>query len=696
VSTLPSAPFTAALSKLGAALNSQKREPGGRKGRAYRGITIVHRTVFAALTPRRFILFGSVALAGLVATPGARAFEYQEGDYQINLDTTLSSGVSLRTSPVDQAFVGIDNGGTFGVANYDNGDLNFKPGNVVEAQQRITTELQVKRDDYGIFVRATGFYDPVYDSDIDSRPFPLDRAAVRDIGADLRLLDAYVFFSPSFFGHPVDFRIGNQALNWGESTFIGFGINTITPLDTTQLHTPGAELRTAFLPVPAVDAKTEIIPDLTIEGFWQPYWTRTRLDPVGSFFNTSDGLFDGGTYSNLFSLYPDSIRSGQLVNLLPQANPFGGVLIRSDDQHPTGVGEYGFALRKNVPALGDAEFGLYFESYDSRVPFASFRTGNSNIGGLPGPLSVLPNVNLFSLLALPPQFATKTYVDTASFYADYPKDIHLLGFSWNFSAPFGVAIQGEISHRFDQPIQLSASDLALAVNAPAICKLAQSPLFAGAVGPACAEAREDQVIQTTGGVAGFDSNIQGWVRKPVTQIQSTATKLFNSIPSLDINSIALIGEMGFDYVSDFGNRGLYDEAYTTDANSAFVEAATVDTKPYPGTNYSVGHLATKGLATAFSGGGTAEMIVDMPNVMPYGIGMKPTISVTYDFVGTSPVGVNQFLENTAAASVGVTFTYLQAWSLGMQYTNHFPVFAGGKYYGLIDRDFVSATLSYEF
>jgi hypothetical protein len=657
----------------------------------------VHTTGFAALTPRRVLLLAGAALAGAVATPPARAFEYQVGDYQVNLDTTLSSEVAFRTSPVDQSFVGIDNGGTFGVSNYDNGDLNFKPGNVVEAQQRITTELQVKRDDYGVFIRATGFYDPTYDTDIDSRAFPLDRAAVRDVGADLRLLDAYVFFSPSVFGHPVDFRIGNQALNWGESTFVPFGINSITPLDTTNLHTPGAELRTAFLPVPAVDAKTEIIPDLTIEAFWQPYWTRTRLDPVGSFFNNSDGLLDGGTFSNLFSFYPDSPKSGQLVNLIPQANPFGGVLYRSDDRHPTGANEYGFALRKNVPELGDAEFGLYFESYDSRTPFASFRTGSANIGSFPGALSVLPaDVNLFSLLHLPYLNSPHTYVDTASFFADYPKDIHLLGFSWNFSAPGGVAIQGEISHRFDQPVQLSAADLALAVNAPAICRLAGSPLFAAAIGPACIAAQNDPVIQATGGVAGFNSLIDGWVRKPVTQIQSTATKLFNAIPSLYINSIALVGEIGFDYVSDFGSRGLYDEAYTTDANSAYTLSGTVDTKPVPGTNFSVGHLATKGLATAFSGGSTGEMIVDMTNVLPYGIGMKPTISVTWDFVGTSPVGVNTFLENTAAASVGVDFTYLQAWSFNMQYTNHFPVFAGGKYYGLIDRDFVSARLSYEF
>ncbi len=659
----------------------------------------MHKTGFAVLSPRRIFLLAGAAFACLTAVPPARAVEYQVGDWQVNLDTTLTSNVAFRTSPVDENFIGIPNGGNFGVANADNGDLNFKPGNVVEATQRITEELQLKKDDYGLFVRATGFWDPVYDDDVDSRPFPLARAAVRDIGADLRLLDAYVFASPSLFGHTIDLRIGNQALNWGESTFIPFGINSITPLDLTALRTPGAELRTAFLPIPALDAKTELGADFSFEGFWQPYWTRFKLEPVGSFFGTGDGIFDGGTYNNFFSYYPDKPGTINIANLLPQANPFGGAFPRSDDHHPTGVGEYGFALRKTVPELGDAEFGLYYENYDSRTPFVNFHTGSANIGTLPGPLSVLPArtfAQLLELLHLPAISFPKTYSSTDSYYDDYPSDIHLLGFSWNFGAPGGVAVQGEISHRFNQPIQLSGADFALAVNAPAVCRLAQSPLFAAAIEPSCIAARDDPAIQASGGVAGFNSNIQGWVRKPVTQAQSTATKLFNSIPSLYINSIALVGEIGFDYVSDFGNRGLYNAAYSTDSNSAFTEAATVDTKKVPGTNYTVGTLSTKGLTTAFSGGYTILMIVDMPNVLPYGIGMKPAVSLQHDFIGTSPVGVNSFQENTAAASVGVTFTYLQAWSLNMQYTNHFPLFDGGKFYGLIDRDFVSAALSYEF
>ncbi len=650
----------------------------------------MHTIRQSARAPRRVLLLAGAALTVGTMLQPASAYEYQVGDYQISLDTTLSSSVGFRTSDVDERFIGYANGGRFPVANADNGDLNFRYGNVVEATQRITTELQVKKDDYGIFVRATGFYDPVYDDNVNSKPFPLARAAVRDIGADLRLLDAYFFASPQIFGHPVDVRIGNQALNWGESTFIQFGINGITPLDVTALRTPGAELRTAFLPIPAVDLKTEIVPNLTIEGFWQPYWTRTKIEPVGSFFGNNDGVADGGTYNNFFSLYKDNASCIYAANLA-QNNPFGGCIGRSVDRHPTGVGEGGLALRLNVPSLDDAEFGLYFENYDSRTPFVSFRTGSDHISGLPGAFGALPNP-LGAFLAASRLYFNKTYSSTESYFADYPSDIKLIGFSYNFNAPGGVAIQGEISHRFDQPVQLAGADLALDVNAPAVCATsAISPLLAAA----CAAAKADPVIRAAGGVKGFGQTIQGWVARDVTQWQTTATKLFAAEPELYINSIALVGEIGFDYVHNFGHRGLYNAAYSTDTNSAYTLAGTVDTAPVPG-QPGTGVLSTKGLATQFSGAYTIAVIVDMPNVLPYGIGMKPTISLQHDFVGTSPLGVNVFQENTAAASVGVSFSYLQAWNLGVQYTNHFPIFDGGKNYGLIDRDFVSATLSYEF
>ena len=638
----------------------------------------------------RIALLAGAASAALLTASPAGAFDTTIDGWQVNVDTTLSSSVDFRTSPINPNFVGVANGGRFVLANNDNGTLNYRDGSPVAAVQRITTEIQAKKDDYGFFVRATGFYDPINDS-YDTDFQHLSRAARADIGADLRLLDAYAFARPSIFGHPVDVRVGAQALNWGESTFIQFGINSITPLDATALRTPGSELRQGFLPIPVVDMKTDVGGGFSLEGFWQFAWTRDRLEPNGSFFGTNDSLLDGGKYGNLRNDFPDNAQS--IFGISAAAgNVFGASLNRSQDRHPTGLDEFGFALRKTFAALDDAEIGLYFENYHSRTPFGSNRTGQSNISGL-GPIpgfgaafGELPNPFTLALPGAPKGYAIKTYESSASFFADYPSDIHLLGVSWNFTGPAGVALQGEVSSRLNQPIQLSASDLALATTLPAI--KASLPQNNPALNAAYFLGTTDPTILAAGIPTGYQQIIDGWKRYPVIQAQTTATKLFNAIPNLNINQIILVGEIGGDYVANFPrNRGIFDAAYTTDVNSAFNEAATVNSGTI---------ISTKGLASQFSAAYTVAMIVDMPSVLPYGIDMKPTISLQHDFWGTSPVGVNTFVQNSAAASFGVTFNYLQAWSLGVQYTNHFPVFDGGKFYGLIDRDFVSAVASYEF
>ncbi len=634
---------------------------------------------------RRRRLLAGASLAVLAVSGAAHAYETTVGGYQINIDTTLSSSVDLRLSPIDENFVGVQNGGKFPTANNDNGTLNYRDGSPVAAVQRVTTEVQIKKDDYGLFIRATGFYDPVIDSertDFQS----LNRPAVRDIGADLRLLDAYVFARPEIFGHPFDLRVGNQALNWGESTFIGGGINTITPVDVTALRAPGSELRQAFLPIPVIDAKTEIVPNLTIESYYQFTFVRDKLEPVGSFFGTNDTILDGGQYANLRSDVPDNTRAPYAASLA-DGILFGAAYPRSNSRYPTTLDEFGFALRENFPSLGDTEIGLYYENYDSRIPFASFRTGKANISGLPGAFAVAPNP-LLALLLPGINYAKQTYDSTASIFADYPKDIHLVGVSWNFTGPAGLAVQGELSSRINQPIQLSGSDLTFATASPAIRSAAS---LSPAVALAAAQLKEDPTVQAAGGEnIGFDQIIDGWKRYPVIQGQTTVTKLYNAIPNLKINSIAIVGEIGADYVANFPrNSGIFNAPYTTDTNSAYVSNATVNSSGvYP--------LSKKGFASQFSAAYTVAVVIDMPDVLPYAIDMKPLVSLQHDFLGTSPGGVNTFVANTAAASVGVSFNYLQAYSLGVQYTNHFPVFSNGKYDGLLDRDFFSAVLSYEF
>ncbi len=615
-----------------------------------------------------------VSLAALLLPGYAAAYDTTIEGWQVNIDTTLSSGVALRTSDQDPRFIGTVNGGRLGLANADDGDLNFKPGDVVAAQQRITTEVLVKRDDYGFFIRGTGFIDPVLDSE-DVAFKSLSRAAERDIGADLRLLDAYVFASPYLWGHAFDIRVGNQALNWGESTFIPFGINSIEALDVTALRAPGSELRQAFLPIPVIDVRTALPAGFSIEAFWQFAWKRTRLEPDGSYFSLNDDVFDGGRYAFQDNLFPDNARAIYGVDLAGN-DLFGAAIPRSLDRHPTTLDEFGVALRKTVASLGDAEFGLYFENYHSRTPFGSYRAGDGQ-DALPVPLSAI----------FKPSYAGRTYNTTASYFADYPKDIHLVGASWNFQGPAGLALQGEISSRLNQPIQLASSDVALAAEIPAIRGAIKALGPLPALITALNEALSDPTVQALGNLPVSDAIIDGWKRYPVVQMQQTATKVLSGIPSLGVTSVSIAGEIGFDYVADFPReRGILGQSYSTNIDSAFTQSAVIGGEP----------LSRKGLATQFSGSYTIGSVFDMPNLLPYGVDMRPTLSLRHDFVGTSPIGVNTFTENTAAASVGVTFNYLQSWSGNVQYTNHFPIFAGGKFYGLIDRDFFSASISYEF
>ena len=319
---------------------------------------------------------------------------------------------------------------------------------------------------------------------------------------------------------------------------------------------------------------------------------------------------------------------------------------------------------------------MYFENYGSRTPFGSYETGLKS--------AVLPSV----LSSLQPNTTGPSYTSTAGYFADYPRDIHLVGLSWNFAGPAGIAFQGEYSARLNQPIQLSTNDEGLAVNAPAACYLANlfGPVIGASAVAACNAARADRTIAALGGVPGFASIIDGWKRYPVSQLQTTATKLLPGYPALGIGTIALVGEIGFDYVHNFpGNSAVFDDPYRTNAGFAFLQKPGTVSLP-PG---------RAGLATALSGAATIAVIFDMPEALPYGIGMRPTLSLQHDFLGTSPEGVNIFERNTAAASVGISFTYLQSWSFTLQYNTHFAVFDAGRAYGLIDRNFVSATLSYE-
>ena len=625
----------------------------------------------------RQVTLGAALLALAYATAGpARGASFTTDDgWQINLDTTLAAGALVRASPRDPRFIGLQNGGYATAPVQDNGTLNFRSGSVASAPLRATEEIQIKRGDYGVFVRTLAFWDPAYDGTIKPDFMPYTRAAERDLGADIRLLDAYAFGAETLGSTKISWRLGNQAVNWGESSFLLGGINSFSPFDANALERPGAELREAVLPVPAADVRVGFTPDLSLEAVYEFAWIRTRFEPLGSFFSVIDTVSDGATFIPIDPALPDSFAGQNHVNIASN-DVFGGAIPRTVDRHPSNNGEFALALRYLAPFLGSTDFGLYFENYGSRTPFVDFTTGTQ--------ASVKADENL--ILNRPGY----TYSSSASYRADYPDDIKLVGTSFSTTALDGISLQGEVSHRFNQPVLLNTLSGITQLEGPFLCQFVQFldgfglRAKAAQAQASCDVSRTSPIVALTGGVPGFSTTWDNWKRYPITQIQATATKLMDPVPSLGIANWTLVGEIGANHLDSFPHdRSVFD-------------ATIGNARDAPGPAIiALNSAVAKGLVTQTAAATVIYATADIPDLLPHGIDFQPNIALSYDFAGRDAVGEGFFEQGNAAVSIGASLIWLSNTKLDLDYTNHFGI---GPTLGdpLVDRDFVSVAISTTF
>src|SRR3954471_3800193 len=224
-----------------------------------------------------------LAIAAALAASPAFAAQFQVGEVQVNIDTTLSYGVAWRAQQRDPSLIGIANGGTSRSVNEDNGDLNFDRGNRFANVVKATVDAEVKWRNFGFFGRGLAFYDfALHDSD-KLGPTGRDRLGRNVIG-----LDGFVSANFEPAGHNLRLRAGRQVISWGESTFIPGGINVINPVDLSKLRIPGSELKEAFLPTMGLWGSAQLTNNASVEGFYLTNFDRVRLDPKGSYFSTND------------------------------------------------------------------------------------------------------------------------------------------------------------------------------------------------------------------------------------------------------------------------------------------------------------------------------------------------------------------------------------------------------------------------
>ncbi|VVN86537.1 DUF1302 domain-containing protein [Pseudomonas fluorescens] len=637
---------------------------------------------------RRAKLPLAVSLASTLAGP-AFGVSFNVGEIEGQFDSSLSIGASWSTESANKNLIGVNNGGRGLSQTSDDGHLNFKSGETFSKIFKGIHDLELKYGDTGVFVRGKYWYD--FELKDESRPFKDISDSNRKEGAKSsggQILDAFVYHNYSVADQPGSVRLGKQVVSWGESTFIGGGINSINPIDVSAFRRPGAEIKEGLIPVNMFYVSQSLTENLSTEAFYQLEWDQTVTDNCGTFFSQPDVISDGCD-NNLAVLrtrnglngalaaagLPAGLRNASINTLAARGVTWGdpdeGVIVRrGPDRDARDSGQFGVSFKYMFDPL-DTEFGAYFMNYHSRAPIfsghgapASAYSGAGLVGGLVG-----AGVPLGVAAGLAPTLLPLVVAGNSSYYVEYPEDIRLYGLSFSTTLPTGTAWSGEVSYRPNAPVQLNTTDI----------------LFSGLT-------PLNPNVSVLQGQPGQDQ--QGYRRKEVTQLQTTLTHFFDQV--MGAERLTLVGEVGFTHVGGlestskarYGRDPSYGPGPLPSGQCVALNTSTLAGGPQ---NNVSRYCENDGFTTANSWGYRGRAIWEYNSVFA-GVNLKPNVAWSHDVEGYSPGPGGNFEEGRKAVSLGVDAEYQNTYTASLAYTNFFD----GKYTTTDDRDFVALSFGVNF
>ncbi|GGA77667.1 hypothetical protein GCM10011369_19480 [Neiella marina] len=679
----------------------------------------------------------SACLVSISAPVSAVSFNW--GDIEGTFDSTWSYGQSWRLEDRNMDLIGKSNQPAFDWTGYnpalnrkytssdifaypeggystngDNGNLSFDSGESFSKVFKGLHELELRYEDMGIFVRGMYFYDFALNDDDSAwtnptsgtRFDPCEDSKASDYSCkDIRLLD-YFFYADFDIADgeiPVSFKIGDQVISWGESTFIPHGINVVNAIDVARLLTPGAELKEALIPQGMAWVSVGLTENLSLEAYYQYEWESFRLPTAGTYFATNDFTGKGGYLNTVqlgFTANPDQDLEfllgrlnniddeymavagadlGTLLQALAQLEPgspawtelytsLASIYIASPgtqalvlpENEPDDGGQYGIKLSYYSPELGDTEFGFYYMNYHSRRPLISGYASDFT------PTAIISDLTKIASSEIDRHSVNELDAFTAGFL-DYPEDLKLYGVAFN--TPVGdTTISGEIAYRPDEPLQIDDVEILFATMPEQLAAAGFRPELEG-------------ISQLEPLAPGQFQ--RGYIERDTTQLQFTAVHLFG--PQLGSDNLTVLGEVGGIWIDDMPG---FNELRLNG----------------PGTNRSGGIPGKEGIEIAlhngpetnpfpddFSWGYRLLAKLDYNNAF-WGVNVSPRVVFAHDVNGITPDPISLFVEDRKSVGAGITFDYLQRWSAGINYNAYWG--GQGTTNLLEDRDFISFNVKY--
>lgn len=589
----------------------------------------------------------AAAVFAAAAMP-VQAAQFQVGDFDLSINSTVSAGTSFRVEGQDRALYQSGNTNAAGETGRglsntgDDGNLNFQKGDTFSTIIKGVHDFELKKENYGFFTRVKWFYDHTLNNkDVYHGHEPTSNVRNQKLNDNgfhpyarfdgIDVLDAFGYINTDIGGMPLDLRLGKQVISWGESTFILSPIAGLNTIDVSAFRRPGAELKEGFTPAEMLYGNLGLTDTTSLEGFVQLKWRKTVPEGCGTYFSTNDFAADGCARLAFGAGLPDNLNYTVPVAAAGGQPPF---IARGLDRQPDDGGQFGFALRSYFEEL-DVELGAYAMQYHSRLPLVSLGKG-TNPAIPAGPLS------------------DNTYV------VDYPEDQQVFGVSFATNVG-GWAWSGEASLAKDLPIQINANDL-LAAG------------LTNGLNPAVAPAALRNRISS----APANSTVDGFDRFDVTQIQNTFIKTFDR--ALGSSQVVLVAEAAAVFVDDLPE-------VTIDNNTSGIRYGR------QAVFGSAGASGDKnGFVTEFAWGYRLRTAATYRDVF-MGVDLVPSLAWSHDVDGYSPEPGQAFNEGRQSVGLGLGFEFDANTKASLNYTT----FTNAANYDVLrDRDFISVSASYSF